>query len=233
MKLKIITFTGIDEDTHLEHLYSLSSIRDNIEWGILYSPTKQGKDDRYPSEIFIKDFIQFAIENNMKFAVHMCGNAVSDILFNETIPVFENKYIRDSNSNIRIQLNRKFKKKEYDNIFEVLHWYRHLNFIILNNEINKNLCNEIQKMNYLTNTHFLYDESGGNGKETEMYPEAIKHYHGYSGGLGIHNIKGKIKTFEKISSSDYWIDMESNIRHDNKFSLKKVNDILNIVAELK
>ena len=92
--------------------------------------------------------------------------------------------------------------------------------------------------------NILKDASGGNGIYTEDFtiPQSCTHCAiGFSGGLGPLNVgKSLIKIHNSVMSENvegryennmFWIDMESNIRTDDKLDLHKVRQVAEIVNQ--
>ena len=48
-RLTFCTLTGVDESTPIDALIALAEAHPIVEWGILYSPSRQGQSGRYPS----------------------------------------------------------------------------------------------------------------------------------------------------------------------------------------
>ncbi|MHC2294935.1 hypothetical protein [Bradyrhizobium barranii] len=74
MKPEFITFTGIDNWTELYDIHALS-LKYPIEWGILFSPKRQGSDPRYPDGDALSRFMW----SNLRLSAHLCG-AYSDAI---------------------------------------------------------------------------------------------------------------------------------------------------------
>ena len=92
MKLTKITFTGLDSNTNPIRFAKLTRENSFIEWGILFSKSKQGIDSRYPSESTIeqiKNFLGSAkVEHNL--SAHLCGQYIRNLLNNE-FAILDNK----------------------------------------------------------------------------------------------------------------------------------------------
>ena len=72
--VKFITFTGVDIKTDISRVNLLSE-RYNVEWGVLYSPSKKD-DNRYSSYETVCELV-----NKMyKPALHLCGKAINQFI---------------------------------------------------------------------------------------------------------------------------------------------------------
>ena len=69
MKPAFLTFTGIDAGTDLARVESLSNTYP-IEWGVLFSPDRQGQEPRYPAMSVIDNFRDLDVRKS----AHLCGD---------------------------------------------------------------------------------------------------------------------------------------------------------------
>ena len=85
----------------------------------------------------------------------------------------------------------------------------------------------------VSNTHVLYDSSGGRGTEIKsIQAPYMDIYTGYSGGLNPDNVEEICKQIQGHSNpSKVWIDMESGVRTEDVFDLEKVIKVLEIVKK--
>jgi len=69
----------------------------------------------------------------------------------------------------------------------------------------------------------LLDASGGQGIDTPVVALDTPYKAGYAGGISFDNIKEKVDFLESSPIvRNYWIDMESSVRTDDKFDIAKV-----------
>lgn len=226
MKLKHITFTGIDEKTSLLAIDEISrQENNNIEWGVLYSTSEKFKDgfaNRYPSvKWFDKNIYtikRIKEETKCSFALHVCGKAVKDLLNNEDL--FLEKIIPYFN---RVQLNFVYKKNQLELLDRLMKKFPTIVFITQYNSANKDLHNDIKNKNH----EVLHDFSGGNGIETKKwdFPQSDKVW-GYAGGISANNIKGLITFFDAIVDKQYWLDMENSVRTNDFLDIEKVKEVI-------
>lgn len=195
-----ITFTGLDEFLTVKDLAEIKRFSEytddndiQVEFGVLISSNPKG--NRYPSMTGIETIFD-ALCPHVSLAFHFCGSLARQI--NSGMPLPK----RFLNFALRTQVN-------------------------LSGELNLN--NIVNQFNYSIvqcrgefpiepgRAQWLYDISGGRGIEPESYPKAPSYYCGYAGGISESNV---LEVIRKINNpGDYWIDMESNIRFDDKFDL--------------
>lgn len=197
-KPKFITFTGADDYTDADHMVALSA-KYPIEWGILFSPSRQGRDPRYPGEDAQSRFLW----SDLRLSAHLCGDHSREImetgrLRGQNIPV-------DLGFFKRIQVNHRAPDVNCINSFRkgwgprCIVQCRGLNF-----------PND-------TSVDWLHDVSGGTGKQPDLIPEYPGRFVGYAGGIDPRNV---LRVIERIDADGpYWIDMESGVRTNDRFDL--------------
>lgn len=205
-----ITFTGLDEYLTVKDLVEIKRFSEyaddndiQVEFGVLIS--EKPKSNRYPSMAGIETIINglnpfFKYDDyrddivNLSF--HFCGSIARQI--NNGILLAEDFLYQAS----RVQVNL-------------------CGELNLNNIVNQFNYSIVQcRGEFPTESgraQWLYDISGGRGIEPESYPKAPSYYCGYAGGISESNV---LEVIRKINNpGDYWIDMESNIRVNDKFDL--------------
>lgn len=198
-----ITFTGIDDSTAVS---DLRMIRDRypVEFGILLSRDRQGKDPRYPGE----GLRRFTAEG-LPIAIHLCGayaREVMDFPYNDWgIP---------THGATRVQINTREPNVAAAQRFSQMTGKR----VILQTQ-------EDQKFPFAYEVDWLFDRSGGNGKRPDRWPSCDWKLVGYAGGIAVDNVMATIEAINAASPKPgpYWIDMESGVRDENdQFSIEKV-----------
>ena len=216
MKPKFITFTGADDQTNIGDMAALSE-KYPIEWAILFSMKRQGS-PRYPSSEWIDGIRNHArftgarINSNFNLAAHLCGAYAEDILEG-------NLDFSILNGFKRVQINTKASDLKLDLIKSCADQY--------NFEPIFQCRFEFPDDNRVS---WLYDNSGGNGIVPKSWPAPAQQnqFIGYAGGLGPDNIGMLVNIFD-VSGFNYWIDMETNVRTDNKFDISKCEAVCKIV----
>lgn len=234
MILKNITFTGADDKVDKQHLYEISSNYPNVEWGILWYSKKMGT-QRYPTKEWIRDFLDNK-PSGVKASLHICGNDALEFAHKKESEVWE--YLNNVN---RIQLNFPKSKMDLNDVITLFQSERNdfrcniskfhtidmgKYVIIQANKGNKILDACLEDNPYI---EFLFDESRGGGKSISEYPIPIpQKYNGYAGGINPYNVLAVLYDLKKIIPEDgkIWIDMETGIRTDNEFDLRKVKRII-------
>lgn len=229
MKLKHITFTGVDSKTDIDRLVEIQREYPIVEFGVLASKHWNENGPRYidPRKIYrLRD-------KKLNLALHLCGSIASnaaeglwgevDNLIDRNLEIFK-----------RIQLNiaKRDDKPNYcwaPPIFSIpieqeiiIQQKDTVNDSILKNTIEKWKEYEWNKCTLSV----LIDGSGGQGIDT-----GIKLYHydgcvGYAGGFNPENCAEKLTYIYENVSGDFWIDMESGVRTDDYFDLDKVVSVL-------
>lgn len=74
---------------------------------------------------------------------------------------------------------------------------------------------------HMPNVQGFQDDSGGRGWAAEAWMEPETPFFGYGGGIGPENVAEVVRAIEKVCPGDFWIDMESRIRTEDRFDLAK------------
>lgn len=211
-KPTLITFTGIDNYTAVEWLKELvyryldTEGKQKIEFGVLLGG--RINDFRYPDHRTISNFIRGSQKYGYRLAVHLCGIYARDLLNYGQTP-----HWLDLSSISRIQINAsQYSLDQLERVKEVSMTHANFPRIILQHRSSfKNLDPYF---------HYLYDKSGGRGKEIDRFPErSLIPPCGYAGGITPENVREILK---KIPGDEgFWIDMESGIRTNGLFDIKK------------
>lgn len=213
-KPQFITFTGPDADTNINDMVKLSNDYD-VEFGILFSPTRQGLEPRYP------DFsvIERMITRGLKLAAHICGDYARTIVAGEQVrelewvlPYFDRAQINTAPGADPAIIKRWADKQELTAILQ---------------------CRD-QFPSDLT-VQWLFDASGGRGLEPAAWPEwnGSPWLHGYAGGLKPDNVENLMQTLDgRESAHQFWIDMVSGVRDANdRFDLSKCRQVCELVFD--
>lgn len=207
---EFITFTGADDWTDVAGMVDLSR-QYPIEWGILFSPSRQGVDARYPSAG--GDALFHMMWANICRSAHLCGQHSRDVMSGKslatTIPV-------DLGHFGRVQVNHA-------------------------QPVPRTIMLEIQdgwgptpiaqcrgaSFPVDTSVDWLFDCSGGRGETPVAWPEYPGRLVGYAGGIGPDNVASVIESI--AATGPYWIDMESKVRTNDRFDLALVRRVCEIV----
>ena len=238
MRLERVTITGADDKINPEDIISISKMFPFVEWGILFSPSRQGT-PRYPSFDWInrlkeKTDVSHAI---LRFSAHFCGDYTKEIIeTGDNKLIGENNCIKEFGHMFnRVQLNFNATKHTIsDEFYDFIKRDARVKIIIQSNKANRDVCAEIIKRQIPV--HFLWDSSGGRGiaNDNEWSVPFFNHFTGYAGGLTPDNLEGKLSKFFKFifgDETDIWIDAESGVRTDDNLDMDKVVKFLEIASE--
>lgn len=230
MKLEKVTITGADDSVQPRDLLHLSERFPFVEWGILFSTSRQGT-PRYPSEKWIEELFT-ASPRGLTLSAHLCGQWVRDLVLDAKRSWWD-KYSEQTVMFKRVQLNFHGQYHKASAKFEdVLHNSIGQDYIFQHDGVNDDLVLAFAKGLPLR-VYPLFDRSGGAGVLPEAWPAPIWSYQGYAGGLGPENLAAEIaKIGEAAGESRIWIDMETRVRSDDDqiLDLGKVSHCLNVAA---
>lgn len=205
---EFITFTGVDDDTNPADLVQLADDYP-VEFGLLFSPKRQGIEPRYPK---LSTIAWLASELPLSWSAHLCG-ADARAWIEEDRCAHDLRYFR------RVQINT-----ADPNIMPSM---------IGNSAAKRNLRAILQargEFPRVASVDVLFDASGGRGIEPKDWPEATNTtFCGYAGGLNPENVAYHVGTI-RTRATRYWIDMESGVRDENdRFSLEKCRAVCEAV----
>lgn len=207
-----ITFTGVDADTDAAELVRLADDYP-VEFGVLFSPKRQGVEPRYPS---IRTIEWLVDELPLRWAAHLCGASASAVvehgrsLHDSLMCNFHRAQINTTNPIALLQPSR------------LAAW-----------AVGHNMRAIVQcrgKFPLIYATDVLFDASGGRGISPDDWPTAVRTtFCGFAGGLGPHNVAAAVAVIGKRADR-YWIDMESGVRDErDRFSLEKCRAVCEAV----
>lgn len=222
MKLKHITFTGIDHLTDLDALEQIQQRYPFVEWGVLLSHDWKANGNRY----FNPQYLPVFKFRHLRLSAHLCGRlayyaAINSWqqVYNVTGPFFDVfRRCQLNVANLKYPIERCDVKVPYT-LDEVIIQQRSASDcdFFLSGEKNEQVT-------------VLLDASGGQGIDTpiEVLPfDGKTSKVGYAGGINADNVGEKLQyLLENDSVGDFWIDMESGVRTDDWFNLNKVHDVL-------
>ena len=222
------TLTGVDGYTSLEELSILSSEFPFVEFGFLYSPSRQGMPGRYPSLVTLQQMLE-KLPDHIHVALHACGQGVSDLLVGESVARELGEMVKLRSG--RVQLNFNYSRGQI-NIGELNAFIERFEapVIIQHNHNNAECVTALTA----ANRSVLFDGSGGRGKSPDRWPRPLSGaYCGYAGGLGPDNLRQQIPKIQDVAGGlPYWIDMESSLRNEKDwFDAAKARQCLEIVRD--
>ena len=235
MRLTKVTLSGVDETVHPVALCALFDDYPFVEFGILRSVGREGKEPRYPGRVWIDKAIE-GMSHRIPLSFHLCGSWTREAVSGPfTWAVMQNHEFQRAN---RIQLNiannigptlldgvkklaDAFDRKFIIQIPQAC-WIDYLNTVGLEKP------HRVQ---------YLIDASGGTGKRMEVgaedWPDVFPCRVGFAGGFGpdnIHNVLSYLS--DRCGDGGMWVDMESSLRDANDgFDLMKARKVLDIAKE--
>lgn len=209
---QFISFTGVDGNTDLQTLCSISrNFSLNVRWGVLSSNHRRSAgEQRYPSE-YCKDQIAAMARQypDIVIVAHLCGLQAQRATTMNYFPRHPWHSIQLNGRDFN-RFNTRFMRQQEDTK------------IILQSQDPNAFPTA------LTNLEYLYDASGGQGREITSFPIPLQSDQlvGYAGGIGLDNIT---EIINQISTPNYWLCMENKVRTDDWFDLNTCLQILNKV----
>jgi phosphoribosylanthranilate isomerase len=231
MNIYTITISGADDSVDPQVLEKLSAKYPFVEWGILTSPKRIGQ-ARYPSKKWIEWMLNWS--DNLRLSVHLCGDYSRDLLSKGKLTIADDHPELFKAAN-RMQINfpQMFPEPEFYHSLQLIY---DKDIIIQMNSLQANVAFTNAKTEFnIPHVFPFHDSSGGRGycwqQEAPQYIKGCMN--GFAGGLGPDNLREKIQQLDEVLDEHHviWLDMESNIRTDDKFDLEKVETCLEIAEE--
>lgn len=207
-----IAFTGVDSVDLISGMKSLSK-HFPIEWGILV-------DDAKTEEILFADpDVRAAMltAGGMRFAAHVCGEQAR-LIAND--PASANV---DLSGFQRMQVNHAFTGSSAEQIENTIVYGRA--------QAVRSMLQTLKEFPGDARLDWLYDTSFGTGKAPATWPALPNGgaFCGYSGGINAGNVGAVLDAINAPDGAQFWIDMESGVREDGRFSLAKCEAVCRAV----
>jgi N-(5'phosphoribosyl)anthranilate (PRA) isomerase len=220
MRLKYCSITGADDEVDIQDLSAIAKEYPFVEWAILLWPEHAGG-PRCPATGWIE---KFKTEyKGSHTALHLCGRALLEFIAGK-------KEVLDLMSGFkRIQLNLKLGdmegKYEPSRLARRVKASPRWEFILPYGHDKRDLLPLFED---IPNHALLFDESAGRGISLDAPSAPIRgHFCGYAGGINPDNVKKTLDMIATVAAGEEtWIDMESGVRTDDRFDLKKVRRVL-------
>lgn len=226
---KFITFTGAGEQTDIAGMRELSA-KYPIEWGVLFSPSRQGT-GRYPNLDVVREIREQG--KGLRFAAHLCGGHAREVmatgkLLPDSAEHELRVFLRDC---VRVQINTAAADLR---LATVIDWASGEGVRAI-----FQCRDEFPTRGAFSHlVDWLFDASGGRGQEPPAWPKPHSAWHaayalkGYAGGINPSNVAAVVQILgtdkaEGFSADEnYWIDMESGVRDEHDvFDLKLCEDV--------
>ncbi len=211
--LRQITFSGIDPWTDPKTLFELHRQYPFIEFAYLLT-TNAKAGNRYPRPVMLKEY-----ENlSLPLSLHICGKLSYELVKSGDWQPTYNLMGDFMNLFGRMQLN----------IIKTVHFCRSLSFpkdklVIIQLHDGTRDFFECYRDN--PQVQGFQDGSGGRGIVCRNWMPPETDFFGYAGGIRPENVVEAVRTINEICAGDYWIDMESGIRTEDRFDIKKCRQV--------
>lgn len=229
MILDRVTVTGADQSVTPPELAALSCEYPFVEWGLLFSPKRQGT-PRYPGEEWLYWLREHAEKSPMKLSAHLCGKWVRDLVL-EAKFTWAEKWPTLFRICERVQLNFHGQyHKAAMGFIDQLRQHSEKDWIFQHDGVNDMLISTFTNGGRIR-AFPLIDRSGGDGIVPASWPAPIWTYQGYAGGLGPDNLAEQLRLIgAAVGDARVWIDMETRVRSDNNeiFEMDKVRRVLEL-----
>lgn len=248
MRLRKVTLTGADDSIEPIDLVDLTERYSFVEWGILFSPRRQGVESRYPSYDWLRELHQLAMlwkdtrSEPFPISAHLCGGYTKD--YNGLSSRYDSGFQRWSTSEV-YPLTRKFQRVQFNigstfnemdlEAFDQVINYGRPTFEPIIQVRDWGRVDEVIAHDSISGIPFslLYDRSGGTGESPDSWLKPPKGIHvGYAGGIGPDNVEEVLYALEEVCEDEtISIDMESKLRgFRDSFDLKKADEVLAIAS---
>lgn len=237
MRLKHITFTGIDVKTDVRSLREIQKEFPLAEFGVLASYTWYENGNRFLAPSGIDGLRSASRQTPLNLSLHLCGKAAHDAATGGWNDINE---LTIDNLHIfkRVQLNLVGRQDNPEYCWipqvigqELIIQQKALHEPTLYQSTVKHWSDK--PFPHRDTISVLFDPSGGRGIESplKVYPSAEKT--GYAGGIGPDNVADKLSfLLSNHTTGDFWIDMESGVRTNDWFDLNKVHAVLRACREV-
>lgn len=219
-----ITFTGLDERTDLDRVLNISE-RYPVEWGVLFSPKRQGVQPRYPRMSVVENI--FRCCPDIKISAHVCGGYSRQLISGTDIPVPLGSFDRFQVNYVPNPLHHPEAAADTGEQLGVAEireypWRGAAQPIVQWRTLTMPVSGTI---------HYLFDKSGGNGKAPANWPKhpGGNQMIGYAGGLGPDTVREQLLRMNP--AGPFYIDMEGNVRTEDWLDLDKVERVCQQVYE--
>ena len=234
MRLKHITFTGIDAKTDITALEAIQKQYPIAEFGVLTSYHWNKNGNRYLNPAFMSLLYGSGLKGDLNLALHICGSAAHDAAtgYWDKIDKFTHRCLCMFK---RIQLNIANRNDNPEHCWmpdvvgqEIIIQQRNAHELDLFN------CTmeEHKHRLFLGSFSVLLDASGGRGIDTPFEVLQSNYKVGYAGGINPDNVGEKLSYLMENANGDFWIDMESGVRTDDWFDVDKVRKVLEICTHI-
>jgi hypothetical protein len=227
MELRQVTFTGADDRTNPADLAALSREYPFVEWAVMFSGSRTGRESRFPS----LGQLERIGDLNANLAVHLNDRLARDAASGDGYPVEAVlQFVRGAR---RVQINLFREVDHYPDLFRHLRDERRapeVEFIVQVYGFDSPVATAARHVSGTGRVTFLHDVSGGRGVVGRFEPPVNDDYVGFAGGIHAGNVEEKLQEIAALGHANpFWIDMETGVRTEDRFDLDKVERVLRLV----
>jgi len=224
MPLTRVTITGADDEVLHGDLVALWNMYPFVEWGILFSESRTGT-PRYPSKDWVEMLCALARVSGMRLSAHFCGSLSRKLLAGaeEPLMAIPARFARAQVNGFEKE-NLAFMSLLRD--CPGVEW-------ILQAGTRETLASACFVAGSVPGVSVLWDASGGRGvpiDQSQMVVDWVQRRSfpmGYAGGISPENVEDVLRMLAPIQA-DYWIDMESGVRTNDRFTGWKALKVLEL-----
>ena len=226
MRLRQITFTGVDAGTDIRKLMEIQKDFPIVEFGVLASYHWKENGNRYLDPSLFESLV--GLEH---LSLHLCGTAAVDAARGNWSRIYE--YTRGFLPIFdRIQLNLSRSRNAPDYVAVPILGRQEVIIQQRDAESRTLYDNTIRQWPGVDNFSMLLDASGGKGVDTQVVVFPSERKIGYAGGISPDNVGAKLAyLLRNVQSGTFWIDMETGVRTGDWFDVDKVRQVLSVCSE--
>lgn len=228
-----IAFNGVDEHTNLRVANELAE-RYPIEWGVLYSSKSALNGMRYP-----KHYEGILNMLTGPTAVHLCGSIARVMLrYQELLSEEERRILVVERPYSRLQFNG-IKDYCVKHPSDIPWWMKHAPVVFkrdsrvqndllgVQEQLERQCVIQVSKFHGVQGMCELIDNSGGLGIVLNDHVTVPDNgcVNGVAGGIAPDNVFDVMKFIQCDGDAEYYLDIESGVRTNDRFDLDKVEAI--------
>ena len=228
MTLKRCTLAGVDEATPLFELAVISDLHPFVEWGLLFSPTKQGLRGRHPTVERIQRALR-ELPGYVNLSLHVREEGVPLLLGGEPLLASLFQQLRSRGGRVKLDCDFAERKVDRAALRRFLLDHADVKFITRHNEKNAPVT---QSLAGVPNHCVLFEAATGSVGPGAWPAASPMSTCGYAGNLGPETLEKALpRIYEAAAHNEFWIELEGRLRDPNdRFDLRAARTCLEIVG---